>query len=153
MRACRRAAPHSPRRGTRRVFTRPGRGAREKTSTATSRVVEPGKAFRGGAEKVPKAQAPHEHDGTQHAARFPAATRGAHALAQAGGPPPALHRPAEGHVLHERDRREPRKGVAANEDGLVSGGDSTEPRAQVHGESYRLERRMAALDVDVEAAP
>src|SRR6185437_15675860 len=152
-RACSRAARHSPRRGTSRVFTRPGTGVRANTSTAVSRLVESRKAFRSCPKVIEQAQPPHEHDRAKHAALLPAPARGPHPPAQAGRRAAALHFPAEGDVLHQRDRLEPGKCVATHENRLVAGGDAGEPRAQVHRPSDHLEEAMAPLDLDVEASP
>src|SRR2546425_12352872 len=64
-RAWRRAAPHSPSRGTRRVLTRPGSGARAKTMTTALRLVgvEAGKDLPGSAQKKKHPQPPQEHQG------------------------------------------------------------------------------------------
>src|SRR5216684_4407220 len=124
-RAWRRAAPHSPSRGTRRVLTRPGSGARAKTMTTALRLVgvEAGKDLRASAKKIHQPQPPHEQDGARHAARLPAAPRGHDALSKARRRPVALHRLAEGDVLHEGNRRKSTEDVAPHEDRLVAGGD------------------------------
>src|SRR5437879_7812682 len=113
-RAWRRAAPHSPSRGTRRVLTRPGSGARAKTMTTALRLVgvEAGKDLRASAKKIHQPQPPHEHDGAHHAARLPAAPRGHDALSKARRRPGALHRLAEADVLHPGNPRKSAEGLA-----------------------------------------
>src|SRR5437773_4580800 len=60
-RAWRRAAPHSPSRGTRRVLTRPGSGARAKTMTTALRLVgvEAGKDLRARDRKSTRLNSSH----------------------------------------------------------------------------------------------
>src|SRR5438876_1675288 len=154
-RICSRAAPAAPRRGARRVFTRPASGARAKTMTMLSALIGvlAREALRGNAERIEQPQAPHEDDGAQHAARLPAPPRGRDALAQAGRAAAALHGAAEGDVLHQRDLREAGKRVAPHEDRLIAGGNAREARAQVHGTADDLEQRMAAFDLHIEAPP
>src|SRR5712671_1010062 len=147
-RSCRCATPAAPRRGIRRVFTRPASGARAKTMTTLSaRIgVLARQALRRDAERVEKAQPPHEKYRAQHAARLPTAPRGAHALAQARRPPAPLKLAAERDVFHQGDLRKSRERVAPYEDRLITGRDPGEARAQVHGRRDRLEKRMAAFD-------
>src|SRR3954463_2387146 len=152
-RACSRAARHSPRRGTSRVFTRPGRAARENTSTATSRFVESRKPLGCYAKVVKQPQAPHEDDGAQHAALLPAPARGAYPFSHAARGPPAAHLAAEGDVLHQCDRRESGKRVAAHENRLVARGDARKARAEIHRPGDHLEKPLAAVDLDIETPP
>src|SRR2546427_6152419 len=64
-RAWRRAAPHSPSRGTKRVLTRPGSGARAKTMTTALRLVgvEAGKEPPGGGQKKKQPPPPQKEGG------------------------------------------------------------------------------------------
>src|SRR5262245_55154445 len=74
-RACRPAASSARSRGTRRVFTVPGCGARAKTITAVASVavIAHRQLARVGAQPVGEPQSPHEQYGTQHAVLLPAA--------------------------------------------------------------------------------
>src|SRR6267378_2665215 len=130
---CSRAARSAPRRGTRRVFTCPASGERAKTMTMLSALIGvlARKALRRDAERVKQAQAPHENDGAQHAARLPAPAGGHDAAAYTCRAAGALHGAAEGDVLHQRDLGEARERVAPHEDRLIAGRDAGEPRAQV----------------------
>src|SRR5205814_9583724 len=124
-RACNRAAPAAPRRGTSRVFTRPASGARANTMTTVSALIGvfARQALRRDAKRVEEPQPPHEEDGAHDAARLPAPARGRDALAQAGRAPRAFHGAAEPDVLHQRDLGKAGEGLAAREDRLVAGGD------------------------------
>src|SRR4029077_18096744 len=157
-RACRTAAPLSPSTGTRRVLEKPGSGALASTATATASLIAvlPCQRLRIGAEEVGEAQAPHQEHGPDHAVRLPAPARGDDAFAQAHRPAHALEALAERHVLHQRDRREGAgrlERVAPHEYRLVPGRDPGEPRADVHECRNDGEQRIAAVDLDVEAAP
>jgi hypothetical protein len=134
-----------------RVFTRPARAARAKTITIVRGTAR--ELIGIGAQPVPQAQLPHEENGAGDAARLPAPGRGRDPRAQAGWRGNALHRLAEGHVLHQRDRRETREIRAAHEDRLVAGGDAGEARAPVHAEPDQRKPRIARIDGHVEAAP
>src|SRR6185436_18932306 len=76
--ACSRAAPFSPSRGTRRVLTRPGSGARANTMSAVSGLVDvaPRKVVRSSTEEECEAQAPHEKHRAQHPLLVPPSSRG-----------------------------------------------------------------------------
>src|SRR5687767_13717266 len=93
------------------------------------------------AEEVSEAQSPHEADGAQHAARLPAPPGGAHLRAQARGAAEPLHALAELDVLHERDLGKPGERLPAHEQRLVTRGDATQARANVHGEADQAEER------------
>src|SRR6185312_17017014 len=105
MRAWSRAAPFLPSSGTRRVLTRPGTGARAKTTSAGSAFfgVASGKLVGRGAQPVGEPQPPHEDQGAQHATPLPAPARSARARGEAGGRRAALHELGECDVLHECD--------------------------------------------------
>src|SRR5258708_17579185 len=113
-RSCRCATPAAARRGIRRVFTRRASGARAKTMTTLSaRIgVLARQALRRDAERIEKAQPPHEKDGAQHAAGLPAPAGSADAGAQACRPAAPLHQAAEGDVFHQDDFRKSRERVA-----------------------------------------
>src|SRR5258708_19971511 len=154
-RSCRRAAPAAPRRGMRRVFTRPASGARAKTMTTLSaRIgVLARQALRRDAERIEKAQPPHEKNSAQHAARLPAAPRGADALAQARRPPAPLQQPAERDVFHHGDLRKSREHLPSPADPLIPGRDAGEARSEAHRCRHRLEEPVTAFALAVEAPP
>src|SRR5436190_7792620 len=119
-RACRRAAPSAPRRGIRRVLTRPASGARAKTMTTVSALIGvfAGEALRRHAKRVEKPQPPHEEDRAHDAARLPAPAGGRDPLMQARGTSQAFHGTAERDVLHEFNLGKRAKGLTAHEDRL-----------------------------------
>src|SRR5258706_3637835 len=152
---CKRAAPAAPRRGARRVFTRPATGARAKTITrASARIgVIAREALWLDAERIEEPQAPHEEDRSHDTARLPAPPGSRYALGQARRRTHSLHGAAESDVLHEGNLGKPDEYVASDEDRLVARGDAAQPRAEVHPAGDEPEQRMAALDAHIEAAP
>src|SRR3989440_4161934 len=90
-----------------RVFTWPARGARANTITTQSALIGvlAGKALRRHAERIEKAQPPHEEDRAHDTARLPAPRRRRDTCSQACRGAAALHPPAEGDVLHQRNLR------------------------------------------------
>src|SRR5438045_7845283 len=101
-RSCRRAAGASPMRCAMRVFTSPARGARANTITTQSALIGvlAGKALRRHAERIEKAQPPHEEDRAHDTARLPAPRRRRDTGSQAARAPPRLNKPAEGNALN-----------------------------------------------------
>src|SRR5512134_856716 len=120
-----RAAPCSPSSGARRVFTRPGTGARAKTISAASGSarVAPRKLIGLRTEEKSEAQAPHQDHGSQDPVPLPAPAGGGHFLVQCRRRAAALHRLAECDVLHQRDFRKAGKVGAAHEDRLIARSD------------------------------
>ena len=153
---CRRAAPPVPERAARGgSSTRPGTGAREKTITGViiGTIVAPD-ASGSAPSEVRKAQPPHQQHRAQHAARLPAAAggdargcagrparRAASSRGEARCPPSAASRESRGNASRRtKIAWSPVAMPVSRERRFIDAGD-------------HLQQRMAAFDLDVEAAP
>src|SRR5690606_32686240 len=60
------------------------------------------------------------------------------------------------HVLHQRNRRKPTqllKEFPAHEKHLITSGNASEARSQIHHETDDAEHRMFAIEAHIEASP